>query len=193
MQVVRIGASRSENGSDRNMFLGAWFVYLVFFSKIIAQLTIDTFCSQLMSRLLHRALVTIRVLTCFQPLVDIWPLLALRPQLSHQNEIRRELHHNICRCDVVATQELSRRERKFRFQPRQIVLHVRRHALLGSFNSSLWGIYDVPSCVENTEAVESESCFCCVDPLADFVALDWVRRQESVGLVIGFTEVAMKI
>lgn len=62
-----------------------------------------------MPRLLYSPLVRFIVLARLHPLVDVGPLLSVRSQLSRQDEVHRELHHNVRRCDVITAQELSLR------------------------------------------------------------------------------------
>lgn len=60
-----------------------------------------------MASLLNSLLVTLSILAILNPPINPLPLLALSPELSSQNELRRKQHHAIGHRDVIANQEFA--------------------------------------------------------------------------------------
>ena len=121
--------------------------------------------------LLDCFLIAWLALNVLQPCLDSRPVSSTGPQLSCQDEARREPHHRVRRRDMVANQELSVSRLQFCLQPvgaalpvhAELLLHLRQEVLLASFGH-------LPTGIQQRERVDHERAFGGCDPFSDFCA-----------------------
>lgn len=137
---------------------------------------------QLMSGLLHSLLISSRFLARLQPFLDVAPRFPFCSELSGQDELRTECHHDVRGSHAVTDQEFPAAFTQLSVEVVHILLHVARQPSL-----SLFGVARLlePPHVEDSEAVQGEGRFGCMDPLEDLVSLRFSDPgKDAVGGVV---------
>lgn len=141
-----------------------------------------------MPRLLHRSLITLRLLTLPDIPLQSLPPLAQRPQLPLQHKRNTKVHHNIRHANLISEQKLASTLLQFCGSEVQICLNV-----FGQSDFGLRGVAGllVPAGIHDGDAVQGEGAFGCVDPLEHGVALGVSNRwEEAVVGIVDVTEVS---